>query len=244
MDKFFADVTGISFERAVTFSSFSDIRDWVDSLRIKIPTLSLDSIPSIEPQIVEYDDWGWLYYGPLLLVQLSFLIAAWRARTIRFTQLLLCLGGTYWALVVYYVQYFERGTHIAFCDVKLSQCSHCLHHPIARLPGYFTLVPVESSANRSIADTSLLYYGLHVAYPLFVKVPVIGNWITHFGFLVSFVVALCCCYLGYCLTVEVGDPCPVYVCLLLTNIGHCKAMWGHLRNIVLKQGALTAKKQE
>jgi len=166
------------------------------------------------------DDWGWLYLGPLLGAHAFCVLASLRARTTRFTQLLLSLWGLYWTLMVYYVQYFPKGSKVAFCDVSISQCSYCLHEPIAYLPGYFRLVDSQSTVNRSIADTSLAYYILHILYPLIIRIPLIGRWMTHLGFIVSLVVSAVCLLLTYKLIVEIHDICIVYLQLYVMSCHH------------------------
>ncbi len=91
--------------------------------------------------------------------------------------------------------------------------------------------------NRSIAESSLLYYLLHIIYPVICKLPLIGRYMTHVGFVVSVVVALFCVYLTYTLIFEVQDICLVSFNLYVINWGLTKAMYGHLKNVLLKRKA-------
>lgn len=95
-------------------------------------------VASTDPSDYRRDDWGWLYFAPVLVIQLIFAAAIIRSRTIRFQQLLLCLSGGYWCMVVYYVQYFQPMTKTLFCDTRLTSCSYCLHQRISYLPEYFS----------------------------------------------------------------------------------------------------------
>lgn len=187
---------------------------------------------------VPVDDWGWLYFGPILVSHGLFVIASMRAKTIRFKQLMLSIWGLYWTLIVYYVQYFPQGSRVAFCDVTLTQCSYCLHEPISYLPGYFQLVDSSSTANRSIADSSLLYYIFHMLYPLIIKIPLIGRYMTYIGFSVSVIISLFCLTLTYLLIVEVQDICLVYVQLVIINLGLATAMYAHSSQMWRRGGAL------
>lgn len=182
------------------------------------------------PRERPYDDWGWVYVAPLLTFQLLCFVAVVRANTIRFQQLLLSLCGIYWACVVYFVQYFPRRT--SFCDLYISRCSYCLNEPIAYSLSYFNLVDRGSVFDRSIADTSVLYYVMHISYPLIQKIPVLGYYSTHFGFCVSVVVALCCVSLAYFQVAEVGDICLVNSLLFVINWGLARTMFSHLSHVV------------
>jgi len=171
------------------------------------------------------DDWGWMFLGPMLLCQAGLFAAVVRSRTIRFQQLMLCLCGFYWVFIVYYVQYFPRGS-VLFCDVSISKCSYCLNNPVSYLPGYFGLVDRSSNLNRSIADTSFIYYLAHVGYPLTCKIPIIGQYMTLLGLLVSGLVSLFCVYLAS-YSQELGDICIVNMMLYIINWGLSYSMYSH-----------------
>lgn len=80
--------------------------------------------------------------------------------------------------MVYYVQYFPKGSKALFCDVSISRCGVCLHNSISYLPEFYGLVDERTSAmNRSIADTSLLYYVMHTIYPFTQRLPLVGGWV-------------------------------------------------------------------
>lgn len=183
----------------------------------------------------DYDNWGWVYLFPILLIQGFLFAAVFRARTIRFQQLILCISGFYWSTVVYYIQHFPMGSKVMFCDVSFSKCSYCLNESVSYLPGYFGLVEKGSSMNRSIADTSFLFYSAHILYPLVQKVPLVGKWMTHLGFVGSLVVSVFCVYLLQKTFVEMHDVCLVNLIMYVINWALCWTMYLHLDNLVTKQ---------
>ncbi|CAD7969017.1 unnamed protein product [Amoebophrya sp. A25] len=174
------------------------------------------------------DDRGWLYLGPILAIQLCFFAAAFRARTIRFQQLVLCGSGFYWSLLVYYVQYFPAGTKTLFCDVTASSCSYCLHHRISFLPEFFGLASGRGNPmNRSIGDTSIAYYTAHLLYPLLQKLPFVGFYVTHLGCLLSCATGIGSFALLFRTYQDVKDPCLINFIMYIINWGLARAMCLH-----------------
>eukprot|EP00392_Amoebophrya_sp_AT5.2_P015224 g15423.t1 len=144
-------------------------------------------------------------------------------------------------MVVYYVQYFQPMTKTLFCDTRLTSCSYCLHQRISYLPEFFGLAEKQSRVNRSIADTNLLYFVSHVLYPVLQKLPVIGFYMTHLGFLISLVVAVGCVYLTRQTFLEVNDVCVINLILCIINWGLARSMWLHLHHTIWEKKAVSEK---